>query len=144
LWQYRYADELYHHGVKGMKWGVRRTPEQLGHNTKSVDESSKSGIIKKDKDYRIFDPSSDEYYYFSEGTRLQDSEVFAGKGASKRLNEETATGLSEQIGGKPQNWQHCKGKGVIDYRGEDRKAEVHWFQEATEGKHKFKISKWLE
>ena len=24
-------NELYHHGIKGQKWGIRRTPEQLGH-----------------------------------------------------------------------------------------------------------------
>ena len=25
--------QLYHHGIKGQKWGVIRTPEQLGHET---------------------------------------------------------------------------------------------------------------
>lgn len=38
-------EELYHHGIKGMRWGVRRSPEQLGHNRKS--KASKSQQIKQ-------------------------------------------------------------------------------------------------
>lgn len=25
------TEMLYHHGIKGMHWGIRRTPEELGH-----------------------------------------------------------------------------------------------------------------
>ena len=37
--------ELYHHGIKGQKWGIRRTAAQLGHYAarKIVDASKKTG-----------------------------------------------------------------------------------------------------
>jgi hypothetical protein len=42
-----------------------------------------------------------------------------------------------------QKWQHAKGIGVIDCDGEEIKAEVHWFQEESVGKVKFKVKRWL-
>lgn len=38
--------ELEHHGIKGMHWGERRTPEQLGHKPKG---KKKAGIIQNFK-----------------------------------------------------------------------------------------------
>lgn len=38
-------NELYHHGIKGQRWGVRRIPEQLGYNKK---DSSVTKRVKKD------------------------------------------------------------------------------------------------
>lgn len=50
------SDYIYHYGIKGMKWGIRRTAEQLGHKIKDSlsrkkkssesDDSSESKKIK--------------------------------------------------------------------------------------------------
>lgn len=31
MFETRVIGEIYHHGIKGQKWGIRRSPEQLGH-----------------------------------------------------------------------------------------------------------------
>lgn len=98
----------------------------------------------KSQNYDILDPSSGEYFRFAEGSRIRNVEVFAGFGSKRPLRREVAEGLQEQIGGSAEKWQHCKGYGVIDCLDEDRPAEVHWFQEETIGKVKFKVKRWLD
>lgn len=38
---------LIHHGVKGMRWGVRRTPEQLGHVTNSAVANAEEAVLTR-------------------------------------------------------------------------------------------------
>lgn len=96
----------------------------------------------KAKNYVVVDKSTGEEYYFVEGTRTQNAQVFAGKGGVKPLHEEVAQGLAAEFGGRPEDWQHCKAKGWLDVDGEAVKAEIHWFQNGSE-KVKFKVKRWL-
>lgn len=123
---------------------------------KTLENSSESDTISlkdiiigkslgaKSKNYEVIDNITGEYFHFVEGTKIQNAEVFAGYGVKKPLREEVAEGLAKEFGGSPEKWQHAKGVGVLDYHGDELKAEVHWFQEESVGKVKFKVKEWLE
>lgn len=93
--------------------------------------------------YKIKDKKNNKTYRFVPGTSITNIEVFAGKGTTSKLKTQVAQGLVQQHGGKAKNWQHVKGIGLIDLGTRTRKAEVHWFQESSVGKHNFVIKRWL-
>ena len=76
MWQYNYTpkpDELYHHGIKGMKWGVRRTEAQLARARKKA--------IKNEPDHEDYkNAHSGRSYRAMSNQELQD--------VNKRLNME--------------------------------------------------------
>lgn len=96
----------------------------------------------KAKNYEVLEPATEKIFYFVEGSKIQNTTIFAGKGVKKPLNEAVRNGLASQLGENPNDWSHCKGNAVLDYYGESRKAEVHWFQCEGVGKVKFKVKRW--
>ena len=51
---------LYHHGVKGMKWGIRRTPAQLGHITRKSTKKKRSVVTSTKKKTKSISEMTDE------------------------------------------------------------------------------------
>lgn len=47
MWEYHHTDELYHHGIKGQQWGVRRFQNEDG----SLTDEGKKRYAKYDKDF---------------------------------------------------------------------------------------------
>ena len=94
----------------------------------------------KSRNYDILDLETMECYHFAEGSRLQNVEVFAGKGS--RTVYRDAYKYADTIGGKISDWQHVKGHGIIATDDGDRPAEVHWSQCEGLGKHDFFIKRW--
>lgn len=46
------VDAISHYGIIGMKWGIRRTPEQLGHAPKEKQKEFRKGVRADEKEYR--------------------------------------------------------------------------------------------
>lgn len=75
-------NELMHHGVKGQRWGIIRTKEQLGHKTTS---SSKSASSKSDSSK------------LSKRKRLRKNELKTAAPKKKKLSEMSEEEINKKI-----------------------------------------------
>lgn len=150
---FSFPSYLEHHGIKGQKKGVRHGPPYPLTRSSKIDTvpSTKtvgnSGSQKKRKEdwtkYEIRDPVTKKNYHLVEP--IKNPKTFAGFGTKHPLKPEVKEGMTKEFPGSVEDkWAHRKGEGVIDYHGDERRAEVHWFQEEHVGKQHFKIKEWLE
>lgn len=119
-------------------------PKALPDGISVADIHIGKSVGVKPKNYDIIDKETGIVYNFIEGSHLQNSTVFAGKGVKTPLHQEVAQGLSEQFGGKPSDWQHAKAIAELNDDGEIRLAEVHWFQAKRIGKVKLKVKRRID
>lgn len=82
MWYYNYTlteEELMHHGVKGMKWGVIRTPAQLGHKPpKSKRLSAKASKTRAKAKVAKAKAAKAKSKYMSRANKTDWTEIHAG------------------------------------------------------------------
>ncbi|MGN0648458.1 MAG: hypothetical protein ACI4J3_07505 [Oscillospiraceae bacterium] len=118
--------------TRGRRSGIIQLPDiQIGRS-----------LGAKSKNYDIMDLSTGEIFHLVEGSRLQNVEVFCGKGTKTIFRDAEKYAL--RYGGETQDWQHAKGIGLVDYFGEEIAAELHWVQCEGIGRFEFFVKEWLE
>lgn len=90
------ADEfLEHHGIKGQRWGIRRTPEQLGHKVSKLKKKSakiEQKSIDKEKKASKYSSKYQQNYdkafkYLTEGETKKAQKFFK---KAKKWNKKNA------------------------------------------------------
>ena len=139
------TDREYNHYTKLMEksplYNSKNSQKPLTNSSKndkiqSPDIQVGKSVGAKAKNYDIELPNN-EIVHLTEGTRITNIETIAGKGRERQIDEIDI--LIEQFGGSASEWQKKKGLGYVDYDGESYHAELHWYEEPTVGRHKWKV-----
>lgn len=118
---------------------VERATVSANRNAIVVEQIGRS-VGAKAKNYKVYNPLTDEYVPLTEGTRITQpkNHIIAGKGRSRQIDEIQI--LLDKYGGDPLEWTKEKGFGYVDDEfGESHYVELHWYQEPTVGRHRMKI-----
>lgn len=128
--------------MRGLSSGNKLTSSKTNGKIKSKIISDEDDIIigksvgAKSMNYVIKLPDGEETH-LTEGTRITNVTVIAGKGRNREID--IIDYLVDTHGGSPYEWQKKKGIGYVDYHDESYKAELHWYEEPTAGKHEWKV-----
>ena len=128
---------------------VRSDAQKTQKVAETLENTGKNGIIEvgndiyiprsvgaKGRNYDIELPNK-EIVHLTEGTRITNINVIAGKGRNRAIDEVDI--LLDRYGGSESEWQKKKGLGYVDYEGESYHAELHWYEEPTVGRHEWKV-----
>lgn len=117
MYEYLYFEDnnyLAHHGVKGMKWGVRRNPNQLGKNN----VSPKSLMNKTQQAHKLVDDA--ERYLGRANAALQASKghsilAVKAKNSGDKIGEQTHSRKSKQLMSEYEKYDSLSQKSMSDF-----------------------------